>query len=38
MAGKGETGNLALVEVDGELRRPFTMAELMDTVRKVLGS
>lgn len=38
MAGKGETGNLALVEVDGELRRPFTMAELVDTVKRVLSS
>jgi DNA-binding response OmpR family regulator len=38
MAGKGETGNLALVEVDGELRRPFTMAELVETVKQVLGS
>ena len=37
MAGKGETGNLALVEVDGELRRPFTMAELVETVNEVLG-
>lgn len=37
MAGKGETGNLALVEVDGELRRPFTMAELIDAVEKVLA-
>ena len=36
MAGKGETGNLALVEVDGELRRPFTMAELIATVGSVL--
>lgn len=37
MAGKGETGNLALVEVDGELRRPFTMAELIAAVNGVLG-
>ena len=36
MAGKGETGNLLLVEVDGELRRPFTMADLVGTVRRVL--
>lgn len=36
MAGKGETGNLALVEVDGELRRPFTMAELIAAVDGVL--
>lgn len=38
MAGKGETANLALVEVDGELRRPFTMADLVETVRKVLDA
>lgn len=37
MAGRGETGNLALVEVDGELRRPFTMAELVELVHRVLG-
>lgn len=38
MAGKGETGQLALVEVDAELRRPFTMAELVETVDRVLSS
>jgi two-component system, OmpR family, alkaline phosphatase synthesis response regulator PhoP len=38
MAGKGETGKLALVEVDAELRRPFTMAELVETVERVLSS
>lgn len=38
MAGKGETGKLALVEVDAELRRPFTMAELVEAVERVLSS
>jgi len=38
MAGKGETGQLALVDVDAELRRPFTMAELVETVSRVLSS
>jgi len=36
MAGSGETGKLALVPVDGELRRPFQIGELLDKVRKVL--
>ena len=38
MAGKGETANLALVEVDAELRRPFTMAELVEAVKKVFDA
>ncbi len=37
MASKGETGKLALVPVDAELRRPFALAQLVDTVKKVLG-
>ncbi len=37
MAGKGETGRLALVPVDAELRRPFTMADLLEAVKRVLG-
>lgn len=36
MASQGETGKLVLVPVDAELRRPFTMAQLVDTVRRVL--
>jgi DNA-binding response OmpR family regulator len=36
MAGKGETGKLALVPVDAELRRPFSMGELLSTVERVL--
>lgn len=38
MAGKGETGKLALIPVDAELRRPFPIGELLEKVRKVLGS
>ena len=38
MAASGETANLHLVEVDAELRRPFTMAQLLVTVREVLES
>lgn len=37
MAGKGETGQLSLVPVDAELRRPFPIGELLDKVRRVLG-
>ena len=37
MAGKGETGKLALIPVDAELRRPFSMGELLSTVERVLG-
>lgn len=36
MAGHGETGKLSLVPVDAELRRPFTMAQLVETVGRVL--
>jgi two-component system KDP operon response regulator KdpE len=38
MAGKGETGQLALHRVEGELRRPFTIGELLDKVREVLAA
>ena len=37
MAGKGETGRLVLVPVDAELRRPFSIGTLLQTVRKVIG-
>jgi DNA-binding response OmpR family regulator len=37
MAGKGETGKLALIPVDAELRRPFSMGELLSTVERVLS-
>ena len=37
MAGKGETGKLGLYEVQGELRRPFPIGELLEKVRAALG-
>jgi DNA-binding response OmpR family regulator len=37
MAPQGETGKLALLPVDAELRRPFPIGELLEKVRKVLG-
>jgi DNA-binding response OmpR family regulator len=37
MAGRGETGKLALVPVDAELRRPFSMGTLLAAVQRVLG-
>jgi DNA-binding response OmpR family regulator len=37
MAPEGETGKLALLPVDAELRRPFPIGELLDKVRRVLG-
>jgi DNA-binding response OmpR family regulator len=37
MAAKGETGKLALLPVDAELRRPFPIGELLSKVRRVLG-
>ena len=37
MAGKGETGKLGLYPVQGELRRPFPIGELLEKVRQVLG-
>jgi DNA-binding response OmpR family regulator len=36
MAGEGETGKLGLYPVQGELRRPFPIGELLDKVRRVL--
>jgi DNA-binding response OmpR family regulator len=38
MAERGETGKLALVPVDAELRRPFSMGTLLAAVEKVLGA
>lgn len=38
MAKQGETGKLALVPVDAELRRPFSMGELLTCVERVLGA
>ena len=37
MAPQGETGKLVLVPVDGELRRPFNMAQMLTAVEKVIG-
>lgn len=37
MAPEGETGKLALLPVDAELRRPFPIGELLDKVHRVLG-
>ena len=37
MAPKGETGQLALVAVDAELRRPFNLATLLEAVERVIG-
>jgi DNA-binding response OmpR family regulator len=37
MAQRGETGKLALVNVDAELRRPFSLRTLLEAVEKVLG-
>ncbi len=37
MAAQGETGKLALLPVDAELRRPFPIGELLEKVRQVLG-
>jgi DNA-binding response OmpR family regulator len=36
MAGQGETGKLGLYQVEGELRRPFAIGELLEKVRKAL--
>ena len=38
MAGEGETGKLGLYPVEGELRRPFPIGELLAKVRTALGS
>jgi CheY-like chemotaxis protein len=37
MAAHGETGQLMLVPVDAELRRPFSMGALLEAVEKVIG-
>ena len=37
MAGQGETGKLGLYPVEGELRRPFPIGELLAKVRTALG-
>ncbi|HXF56899.1 MAG TPA: response regulator [Actinomycetota bacterium] len=37
MAPQGETQQLALVPVDAELRRPFSLGRLVETVRRVVG-
>jgi DNA-binding response OmpR family regulator len=37
MAAKGETAQLVLVPVDAELRRPFTLRDLLAAVKRVLG-
>ena len=37
MAAKGETEKLMLVPVDAELRRPFSMRQLLEAVEKVVG-
>jgi DNA-binding response OmpR family regulator len=36
MAERGETGKLAMVPVDAELRRPFSLGTLLQAVQKVL--
>ena len=38
MAPQGETGKLVLVPVDGELRRPFNMAQMLEAVARVIGA
>jgi DNA-binding response OmpR family regulator len=38
MAPQGETGKLVLVPVEGELRRPFNMAQMLEAVEKVIGA
>jgi DNA-binding response OmpR family regulator len=37
MAPQGETGKLVLVPVEGELRRPFNMAQMLEAVERVIG-
>jgi DNA-binding response OmpR family regulator len=37
MAPQGETGKLMLVPVEAELRRPFSMAQMIEAVEKVIG-
>ena len=38
MAAQGETGKLGLYPVQGELRRPFAIGELLQKVREALAS
>ena len=38
MAGQGETGKLGLYEVQGELRRPFPIGELLEKVKNALAA
>ena len=38
MAPKGETAQLVLVPVDAELRRPFSLKELVEAVQRVIGA
>jgi two-component system OmpR family response regulator len=38
MAPQGETGKLVLVPVEGELRRPFNMAQMLEAVERVIGA
>jgi DNA-binding response OmpR family regulator len=38
MAPKGETAQLVLVPVDAELRRPFSLKEMVEAVERVIGS
>ena len=38
MAPKGETAQLVLVPVDAELRRPFSLKELVEAVERVIGA
>jgi DNA-binding response OmpR family regulator len=37
MAAKGETQKLVLVPVDAELRRPFSLGALLQSVERVVG-
>jgi DNA-binding response OmpR family regulator len=37
MAAQGETGKLGLYPVQGELRRPFPIGELLEKVKAALG-
>ena len=38
MAPIGETGKLALIPVDAELRRPFNLGELLEAVGRLIGA
>ncbi len=38
MAAQGETGQLALVPVDAELRRPFSLGALLESVERLIGA